>query len=339
MEYAKNILETIGNTPLVKINKLAAEVPGLVLAKYETFNPGNSVKDRMAVKMIEDAESDGRLKPGGTIVEGTSGNTGMGLALAAIVKGYKCIFTTTDKQSREKADILRAVGAEVIVCPTNVAPEDPRSYYSIAQRLAKEIPNAFHANQYDNLANRLAHYETTGPELWNQTDGKITHLVSTAGTGGTITGTAMFLKQMNPNIKIWAIDAYGSLLTHYYNTGLIDMTKVHAYVSEGFGEDFVPENFDMSLIDHFEQVIDKDGAIMARRIAREEGIFCGYSAGSCLQGLMQLKEQLKKDDTVVCIFHDHGSRYVGKIYNDQWMIDQGFMDEATKIAPEIKKVS
>jgi cystathionine beta-synthase len=263
----------------------------------------------------------------------------MGLALAAVVKGYKCIFTTTDKQSKEKADILRAMGAEVIVCPTNVAPEDPRSYYSIAQRLAKEIPNAFHANQYDNLANRLAHYETTGPELWNQTDGKITHLVSTAGTGGTITGTAMFLKQMNPNIKIWAIDAYGSLLTHYYNTGLIDMTKVHAYVSEGFGEDFVPENFDMSLIDHFEQVIDKDGAIMARRIAREEGIFCGYSAGSCLQGLMQLKEQLKKDDTVVCIFHDHGSRYVGKIYNDQWMIDQGFMDEATKIAPEIKKVS
>lgn len=339
MDIKNNILETIGNTPLIRINKITNTLPCQVLAKVDYFNPGNSIKDRMAVKMIEVAEREGKLKPGGTIIECTSGNTGMGLALAAVVKGYKCIFTTTDKQSREKADILRAMGAEVIVCPTNVAPEDPRSYYSIAQRLAKEIPNAFHANQYDNLANRLAHYETTGPELWNQTDGKITHLVSTAGTGGTITGTAMFLKQKNPNIKIWAIDAYGSLLTHYYNTGLIDMTKVHAYVSEGFGEDFVPENFDMSLIDHFEQVIDKDGAIMARRIAREEGIFCGYSAGSCLQGLMQLKEQLKKDDIVVCIFHDHGSRYVGKIYNDQWMIDQGFMDEATKIAPEIKKVS
>ena len=339
MDIKNNILETIGNTPLIRINRITQSLPCQVLAKVDYFNPGNSIKDRMAVKMIEVAEREGKLKPGGTIIECTSGNTGMGLALAAVVKGYKCIFTTTDKQSREKVDILRAVGAEVIVCPTNVAPENPRSYYSVAKKLAKEIPNAFHANQYDNHANRLAHYESTGPELWNQTDGKITHLVSTAGTGGTITGTAMFLKQMNPNIKIWAIDAYGSLLTHYYNTGLIDMTKVHAYVSEGFGEDFVPENFDMSLIDHFEQVIDKDGAIMARRIAREEGIFCGYSAGSCLQGLMQLKEQLKKDDIVVCIFHDHGSRYVGKIYNDQWMIDQGFMDEATKIAPEIKKVS
>ncbi len=339
MDIKNNILETIGNTPLIRINKITKTLPCQVLAKVDYFNPGNSIKDRMAVKMIEVAEREGKLKPGGTIIECTSGNTGMGLALAAVVKGYKCIFTTTDKQSREKVDILRAVGAEVIVCPTNVAPEDPRSYYSIAQRLAKEIPNAFHANQYDNLANRLAHFESTGPELWNQTDGKITHLVSTAGTGGTITGAAMFLKQMNPNIKIWAIDAYGSLLTHYHRTGLIDMTKVHAYVSEGFGEDFVPENFDMSLIDHFEQVTDKDGAIMARRIAREEGIFCGYSAGSCLQGLMQLKEQLKKDDMVVCIFHDHGSRYIGKIYNDQWMIQQGFMKEAMNIAPELKKVS
>ncbi len=339
MDIKNNILETIGNTPLIRINKITQALPCQVLAKVDYFNPGNSIKDRMALKMIEVAEREGKLKPGGTIIECTSGNTGMGLALAAIVKGYKCIFTTTDKQSKEKVDILRAVGAEVIVCPTNVAPEDPRSYYAIAQRLAKEIPNAFHANQYDNLANRLAHYESTGPELWEQTDGKITHLVSTAGTGGTITGTAMFLKQKNPNIKIWAIDACGSLLTHYYKTGLIDMTKVHPYVSEGFGEDFVPENFDMSLIDHFEQVTDKDGAIMARRISREEGIFCGYSAGSCLQGLMQLKDELKKDDMVVCIFHDHGSRYLGKVYNDQWMIDQGFMQEAINIAPELKKVS
>jgi len=339
MNIKNNILETIGNTPLIRINKITQALPCQVLAKVDYFNPGNSIKDRMAVKMIEVAEREGKLKPGGTIIECTSGNTGMGLALAAVVKGYKCIFTTTDKQSREKVDILRAMGAEVIVCPTNVAPEDPRSYYAIAQRLAKVIPNAFHANQYDNLANRLAHYESTGPELWEQTDGKITHLVSTAGTGGTITGTAMFLKQKNPNIKIWAIDACGSLLTHFFKTGLIDMTHVHPYVSEGFGEDFVPENFDMSLIDHFEQVTDKDGAIMARRIAREEGIFCGYSAGSCLQGLMQLKEQLKKDDMVVCIFHDHGSRYIGKIYNDQWMIDQGFMQKKINIAPEFKKVS
>ena len=333
MDIKNNILETIGNTPLIRINKITNTLPCQVLAKVDYFNPGNSIKDRMAVKMIEVAEREGKLKPGGTIIECTSGNTGMGLALAAVVKGYKCIFTTTDKQSREKADILRAMGAEVIVCPTNVAPEDPMSYYSVAKKLAKEIPNAFYANQYDNLANRLAHYESTGPELWEQTDGKITHLVSTAGTGGTITGTAMFLKQKNPNIKIWAIDAYGSLLTHYFKTGLIDMSQVHPYVSEGFGEDFVPENFDMSLIDCFEQVTDKDGAIMAKRIAREEGIFCGYSAGSCLQGLMQLKEHLKKDDMVVCIFHDHGSRYLGKIYNDQWMIDQGFMQEAINIAP------
>ena len=279
--------------------------------------------------MIEVAEKEGKLKSGGTIIEGTSGNTGMGLALAACIKGYKCIFVTTDKQSKEKADILKAVGAEVIVCPTNVAPEDPQSYYSVAKRLAKEVPNSFHCNQYDNLANRLAHYESTGPEIWNQTDGKITHLVCTAGTGGTITGTAMYLKEKNPAIQIWAIDVYGSLLTKYFNTGILDMNEVHPYISEGFGEDFVPLNYNMSVIDHFEQVTDKDGAVMARRIAKEEGIFIGYSAGSCIQGLMQLKERLKKDDLVVCIFHDHGSRYVGKIYNDQWMMERGFLDVKT----------
>ncbi len=301
----------------------------MVAAKVDYFNPGNSIKDRMAVKMIEVAEKEGKLKPGGTIIECTSGNTGMGLAIAAVVKGYKCIFTTTDKQSKEKADILKALGAEVIVCPTNVEPDDPKSYYSVARRLNKEIPNSFHCNQYDNLANRLAHYETTGPEIWNQTDGKITHLVVTAGTGGTVTGTAMFLKEKNPNIQVWAIDVYGSLLTKYFRTGEIDMKQVHPYISEGFGEDFVPDNYDMSVIDHFEQVTDKDGAVMARRLAKEEGIFCGYSAGSCIQGLMQLKDRLKKDDLVVCIFHDHGSRYVAKIYNDQWMIERGFLDVKT----------
>jgi len=329
MDIKNNILETIGNTPMIRLNKITKDFPCEVLAKVDYFNPGNSIKDRMALKMVEVAEAEGKLKPGGTIIEGTSGNTGMGLALAACVKGYKCIFVTTDKQSKEKADILKAVGAEVIVCPTNVLPEDPMSYYSVAKKLGKEIPNSMYMNQYDNLANRLAHYESTGPEIWEQTDGKITHLVCTAGTGGTITGTAMYLKEKNPNIQIWAIDVYGSLLTKYYNTGEIDMNEVHPYISEGFGEDFVPENYDMSVIDAFEQVTDKDGAIMARRIAKEEGLFCGYSAGSCLQGLMQLKHSLKKDDVVVCIFHDHGSRYVGKIYNDQWMMERGFLDVKT----------
>lgn len=327
--WLNNILETIGNTPLIRLNKITADIPATVLAKVDYFNPGNSIKDRMALKMIEVAEKEGKLRPGGTIIECTSGNTGMGLALAACVKGYKCIFTTTDKQSKEKMDILKAVGAEVIVCPTNVEPDDPKSYYSVARRLAREIPNSFHCNQYDNLANRLAHYETTGPEIWEQTEGKITHLVCTAGTGGTVTGTAQFLKEKNPNIQIWAIDVYGSLLTKYFKTGEIDMNEVHPYISEGFGEDFVPENYDMSVIDHFEQVTDKDGAIVARRLAKEEGLFCGYSAGSCLQGLLQLKSRLKKDDVVVCIFHDHGSRYVAKIYNDQWMVERGFLDVKT----------
>ena len=329
MDIKNNILETIGHTPLIKLNKITRNLPCTVLAKVDYFNPGNSIKDRMALKMIEVAEKEGKLKPGGTIIEGTSGNTGMGLALAACVKGYKCIFTTTDKQSKEKMDILKAVGAEVIVCPTNVEPDDPRSYYSVARRLAKEIPNSFHCNQYDNLANRQAHYETTGPELWEQTEGKITHVVCTAGTGGTVTGVGMYLKEKNPNIQVWAIDVYGSLLTKYFRTGEIDMHEVHPYISEGFGEDFVPANYDMSVIDHFEQVTDKDGALMARRIAKEEGIFIGYSAGSCLQGLMQLKDRLKKGDLVVCIFHDHGSRYVGKIYNDQWMLERGFLDVKT----------
>jgi cystathionine beta-synthase len=329
MDIKNNILETIGNTPMIRLNKITRDLPCDVVAKVDYFNPGNSIKDRMALKMIEVAEQEGKLKPGGTIIECTSGNTGMGLALAAIVKGYKCIFTTTDKQSKEKMDILKAVGAEVIVCPTNVEPDDPRSYYSVARRLAREIPNAFHCNQYDNLANRLAHYETTGPEIWNQTDGKVTHVVVTAGTGGTVTGIGMYLKEKNPNIKIWAIDVYGSLLTKYFRTGEIDMNEVHPYISEGFGEDFVPENYDMRFIDHFEQVTDKDGAVMARRLAKEEGLFCGYSAGSCIQGLLQLKQNLKKDDLVVCVLHDHGSRYVAKIYNDQWMMERGFLDVKT----------
>ena len=333
--WLNNILETIGNTPLIKLNKITRHLPCTVLAKVEYFNPGNSIKDRMALKMLEVAEQEGKIKPGGTIIEGTSGNTGMGLALAACVKGYKCIFTTTDKQSKEKADILKAVGAEVIVCPTNVEPEDPRSYYSVSKRLATEVPNSWYVNQYDNLANREAHYEQTGPEIWEQTEGKVTHLVVATGTGGTIVGTGKYLKEKNSNIKVWAIDSYGSLLKKYFDTGELDQKEVYPYISEGFGEDFVPNNYDMSVIDAFTKVTDKDGAIMARRIAKEEGMFCGYSAGSCLQGLLQLakgpggKDELKKDDVVVLIFHDHGSRYVGKVYNDQWMMERGFLEVKT----------
>ena len=327
--WLNSILDTIGNTPLIKLNKITKDLPCTVLAKVEYFNPGNSIKDRMALKMLEVAEQEGKIKPGGTIIEGTSGNTGMGLALAACVKGYKCIFTTTDKQSKEKADILKAVGAEVIVCPTNVEPDDPRSYYSVSKRLAEEVPDSWYVNQYDNLANRLAHYEQTGPEIWEQTEGKITHLVVATGTGGTIVGAGKYLKEKNHEIKVWAIDSYGSLLKKYFDTGELDDNEVYPYISEGFGEDFVPANYDMQYIDAFEKVTDKEGAIMARRIAKEEGLFCGYSAGSCLQGLIQLKKDLKKGDVVVCIFHDHGSRYVGKIYNDQWMMERGFLEVKT----------
>lgn len=324
-----NILDTIGNTPLVRLHKTVSELPCKVYAKVESFNPGNSIKDRMALKMVEVAEQEGKLKPGGTIIEGTSGNTGMGLALAAIQKGYRCIFTTTDKQSKEKADILKALGAEVIVCPTNVEPEDPRSYYSVSKRLAQEVPNSWYVNQYDNLANRLAHYEQTGPEIWAQTEGKVTHLVVATGTGGTITGTGKYLKEQNPNIKVWAIDSYGSLLTKWFDTGEVDMNEVYPYITEGIGEDFIPENYDKKYIDHFVKVTDKDGAVMARRIAKKEGIFVGYSAGSALAGLLQLKDRLGPDDLVVVIFHDHGSRYVGKVYNDEWMLDRGFLDVNT----------
>lgn len=330
MKYYENILETIGNTPMVKFNKITKDIPALVLAKVETFNPGHSIKDRMALKMVEDAEKDGRLKPGGTIIEGTSGNTGMGLALAAIVKGYKLICTLADKQSKEKMDILRAMGAEVIVCPTNVSSDDPRSYYSVAKKLNEEIPNSFYPNQYDNLSNRKAHYEQTGPEIWEQTDGKITHLVVGVGTGGTISGTAKYLKEKNPNIKIWGIDTYGSVFKKYHETGEFDEKEIYSYITEGIGEDILPENVDFGLIDHFEKVTDKDGVIMTRRLAREEGFFMGNSAGSAVAGLLQLKDRLSKDDVVVVIFHDHGSRYVGKMFNDDWVRDRGFM-EAEKV--------
>lgn len=327
MKYAKNILETIGNTPLVKLNHVTEDIDALVLAKVETFNPGNSVKDRMAVKMIEDAEKDGRLKPGGTIIEGTSGNTGMGLALAAIVKGYKLICVITDKQSKEKMDILRAVGAEVIVCPTDVEPSDPRSYYSVSKRLSTEIENSWYVNQYDNPSNAQAHYEQTGPEIWEQTEGKITHFVVGVGTGGTISGVARYLKEKNPNIKIWGVDTYGSVFKKYHETGIFDENEIYSYITEGIGEDILPKNVDFSLIDGFTKVTDKDAAVYTRRIAKEEGIFVGNSAGSAIKGLLQLKEHFTKDDVVVVLFHDSGSRYVGKMFNDDWMRERGFLDE------------
>ncbi|MFC6858625.1 PLP-dependent cysteine synthase family protein [Zunongwangia atlantica] len=325
MTYAENILETIGNTPLVKMNKITAEIDALVLAKYETFNPGNSVKDRMALKMLKEAEANGLIKPGGTIIEGTSGNTGMGLALAAIVKGYKMLCVMSDKQSKEKMDILKAVGSEVIVCPTDVAPDDPESYYSVAKRMAREIPNSWYVNQYDNLANSKAHYESTGPEIWKQTDGKITHFVVGVGTGGTISGVGKYLKEQNPNIKIWGIDTYGSVFKKYHETGEFDENEIYPYVTEGIGEDILPKNVDFSVIDGFTKVTDKDAAIYTRKLAREEGFFLGNSAGAAAKGLLQLKEHFTKDDVVVVLFHDHGSRYVGKMFNDDWMKQHDFL--------------
>lgn len=331
-----NILETIGNTPLVRINRITRGlVPSTVVVKIETVNPGNSIKDRMAVRMIEDAEQAGLLKPGGTIVEGTSGNTGMGLAIAAVVKGYKCIFTTTDKQSKEKVDALKAFGAEVIVCPTNVDPEDPRSYYSVSSRLEREVPNAWKANQYDNLSNTAAHYEQTGPELWEQTDGQIDHLVVGVGTGGTISGVGRYLKERRPSVKVWGIDTYGSVFKKYKETGVFDKHEIYPYITEGIGEDFLPRNVDFGVIDHFEKVTDKDAAAMTRRIAREEGIFAGNSAGSAMAGVLQLREHFKAGQLVAVIFHDHGSRYLGKMFNDDWMREKGFLEKSGMAARDL----
>ena len=337
MKYYNNILETIGNTPLVKINKITKDVKALVLAKIETTNPGNSVKDRMAVQMIEDAEADGSLKPGGTVIEGTSGNTGMGLALACIMKGYKLICVLSDKQSKEKMDILRAVGAEVHVCPTNVSPDDPRSYYSVSKRLATEVPNSWYVNQYDNPSNAKAHYLSTGPEIWEQTGGKITHFVVGVGTGGTISGVGKYLKEKNPNIKMWGIDTYGSVFKKYHETGIFDENEIYPYITEGIGEDILPKNVDFSVIDKFEKVTDKDAAVYQRRLAKEEGIFVGNSAGSAIKGLLQLQDELTEGDVVVVLFHDHGSRYVGKMFNDDWMRERGFLDEKKANAMDMIK--
>jgi len=324
MKYYNSIVDTIGNTPLVKLNKVI-KTDALLLAKVESFNPGHSTKDRMALKMIEDAEAKGLIKEGGTIIEGTSGNTGMGLALACIKKGYKLICTMSDKQSKEKMDILKAMGAQVYVCPTNVAPDHHDSYYSVAARLSKEIENSYYPDQYSNLSNRLAHYESTGPEIWEQTDGKITHFIVGVGTGGTISGVGRYLKEKNPDIKIWGVDTYGSVFKKYHETGVFDEKEIYPYITEGIGEDILPENVDFNLIDHFEKVTDKDGAIYTRKLAKEEGLFCGYSCGSAIAGLDQLKHNLSADDVVVVLLHDHGSRYIAKVYNDEWMKSVGFL--------------
>lgn len=332
-----NILETIGHTPMIRLNKIVEDFPCEVLAKVEYFNPGNSVKDRMALTMIENAEKEGILKPGGTIIECTSGNTGMGLALAAIVKGYKLICTLSDKQSKEKMDVLRALGAEIYVCPTSVPPEHPESYYSVADRLHKEIPNSYYPYQYDNPGNAQAHYESTGPEIWEQTEGKITHFVVGVGTGGTISGVGKYLKEKNPDIKIWGIDSYGSVFKKYHETGVFDEKEIYSYITEGIGEDILPKNVDFGVIDYFEKVSDKDGALATRELAKKEGLFLGYSCGSAFQGLRQLKDQLKPDDVVVVLFHDHGSRYVGKVYNDDWMRDRGFLTTENSTAGDLVK--
>jgi len=327
--YYNSILETIGNTPLVKLNKVIDGIPGTILVKVEYFNPGQSVKDRIGIKMIEDAEQKGLIKPGGTIIEGTSGNTGMGLALAAIIKGYKCIFTTTEKQSKAKIDLLRALGAEVIVCPTNVEADDPQSYYSVAKKLSEETPNSFYPNQYDNESNLQAHYETTGPEIWEQTDGQVTHYVDGMGTGGTISGAGKYLKEQNKDIEVIGIDSVGSVYKKYFETGEFDKKEIKPYLTEGIGEDIIPGTIDFDHIDEVIQVNDKEAALMTRRLAKEEALFIGWSCGAAVAGALTYAREYDfgKDDTMVIILPDSGTRYVSKVYNDDWMREQGFLEE------------
>lgn len=333
--WHENVLGTIGNTPLVEINTLTDAFPCTVVAKVEFFNPGGSVKDRIGLSMIEEAEKQGLIEPGGTIIEGTSGNTGAGLAIAAIAKGYRCIFTTTDKQSQEKIDVLRAFGAEVLVCPTNVEPDDPRSYYSVARRLAEEIPNSVYLNQYDNPANTKAHYDTTGPELWSQTEGRITHFIAGAGTGGTISGTAQYLKEQNPDIQVIGVDPYGSVFYKYFHTGEFDEDEIYPYFTEGVGEDILPENMNFDLIDDFVRVDDQTSMQMTRRLAREEGLFIGQSCGMAIAGALQWlddhRDELSEEDVVVVLFPDSGYRYLSKTYNDEWMRNHGFMESKPEV--------
>jgi cystathionine beta-synthase len=332
-----NILEAMGNTPLIRLNKLAKDLPATVWVKADYMNPGGSVKDRIGVSMIDEAERTGKLKPGGTIIEGTSGNTGMGLALVACVRGYKVVFTINDKQSREKIDLLKAFGAEVIVCPTAVEPEDPRSYYSVATKLAREIPNSFYPNQYQNPANPEAHYKTTGPEIWNDTEGKITHFICGMGTGGTISGVGKYLKEKNPDVKIIGVDPIGSLYYEFVKTGKVGTATT--YVVEGIGEDFFPGTMNLKILDDIEQVNDEECFVWARRLAKQEGIFTGGSGGGCLSAALKVAKNAKPGDMVVAFLPDSGSRYMSKVYNDGWMREHGYTDaEVALTAADVIRV-
>jgi len=331
-----NILEAVGRTPLVRLNRINKDLRPQMYVKAEFTNPGGSVKDRIGITMVDDAEKRGLLKPGGTIIEGTSGNTGMGLALVAAVRGYKCVFTTTDKQSKEKVDLLKALGAEVIVCPTAVEPEDPRSYYSVAKKLAREIPNSYYPNQYDNPMNPEAHYQTTGPEIWEDTEGKITHFVCGLGTGGTISGAGKYLKEKNPAVKIVGVDPYGSLYYDYVKSGTT--IKAQTYVVEGIGEDFFPTTMNLKILDEIIQVNDEECFVVARRLAKLEGLFTGGSGGGCMSGALRLAKNLGSGDFVVALLPDTGMRYLSKVYNDEWMRERGYVDAAMQItAAEVVK--
>jgi cystathionine beta-synthase len=331
-----HILEAIGHTPLVRLNRITTDLKPQIYVKAEFMNPGGSVKDRIGMTMINDAEKRGLLKPGGTIIEGTSGNTGMGLALVAAVRGYKCVFTTTDKQSKEKVDLLKALGAEVIVCPTAVEPEDPRSYYSVAKKLAREIPNSYYPNQYDNAMNPEAHYLTTGPEIWEDSEGKITHFVCGLGTGGTISGAGKYLKEKNPGVKIIGVDPYGSLYYDFVKNGTT--IKAKTYVVEGIGEDFFPTTMNLKILDDIIQVNDEECFVVARRLAKLEGLFTGGSGGGCLSGALRLAKNLGPNDFVVALLPDTGMRYLSKVYNDEWMRERGYADAAVQMtAAEVVK--
>lgn len=336
------MLELVGNTPLVRLNKMTADIPGQFFAKLEWFNPGQSSKDRIALSIIENAEAKGLIKPGSTIVETTSGNTGFSLAMASMVKGYRCILAVSSKSSPDKIDGLKAMGAEVHICPAHVSADDPRSYYEVAKRIHQQTPNSIYINQYFNELNIDAHYHSTGPEIWNQTSGAVTHVVACSGTGGTISGVARFLKEKNPSIRILGVDAYGSVLKKYHETGEFDENEIHPYRIEGLGKNLIPSATDFGVIDRFVKVTDKEAAFTARALALREGIFAGYTSGAAIQAVREYNSlgEFDKNSVVVVILPDHGSRYLSKIYSEQWMKDQGFIEEeAVRSETELPKLS
>ena len=337
MKYANTILDTIGNTPLIKLNRVAKNIPCMVLLKNEAMNPGNSVKDRSAHFMVASAEKTKVLTEGGTIIEATSGNTGIALAMTAAAKGYKMISVLTDKHSDEKVATLKALGSQVIICPSNVKHDDNRSQYSVAKRTHERTPNSWFVNQYNNLSNVEAHYQTTGPEIWEQTEGKVTHIIAAVNTGGTLCGVAKYVKEKNPNVKIWGIDTYGSVLKKYKDTGIFDANQAYPYKTEGVGADFIPETLNFDLIDGFVKVTDKESALHTRELAKKEGLFLGNTAGGVLKAANELKGKFTKDDVVVLIPNDHGSRYYSKVYNEDWMRKQGYLEKPATIAVDLVK--